>query len=199
MLHISEYMCSKIVLLIRRIQKGLRAEGYRRVLIGVLLTASLTTVGCVSNNPSVNTTNTNSPAANIQPAPANANVAETQPPPLSENTTITLPVIDAMFADESFADDLKSKAGLTDDQVSKLQQTARDAVLKLDESDLNASTKASTTLASNEVKKIVGDQRVAQVIDLVRQRWEGTGDQSMLSGRPNAVPTDTRIVINAPA
>lgn len=199
MLHISGHMCSKIVLLMRSIQKEGPIENYRIVFIGALLTASLAAVGCVSNNPSVNTTNTNPSAANTQPAPANANIAVTQPPPLSENTTITLPVIDAMFADESFSGELKSKAGLTDDQVVKLQQTARDAVLKLDESDLNASTKASTALANNEIKKIVGDQKAPQVIDLVRQRWEGSGDQSMLSGRPNAVPTDTRIVINAPA
>ena len=162
---------------------------------------SLVTTGCAPNS-QVNTTTANTGTANTQPAPANANVAQSQPaaPAANDNTPITLPVLDAMFADESFAGDLKSKAGLTDEQVSKLQQTARDAVLQLDESDENASTKISTEKANEEIKKIVGDEaKTRQVVDLSRQRWAGTGDESMLSGRPNAVPTDTRIVVNAPA
>ena len=157
-------------------------------------------LGCAPNT-QVNVTNSNAAAGNTQPSPANANVAESQPATTSaaDNTPVTLPVLDAMFADESFAGELKSKAGLTDDQVNQLQQTARDAVLKLDESDENTSTTKSATLANNEIKKLVGEEKAKQVIDLVRQRWAGTGDQSMLSGRPNAVPTDTRIVVNAPA
>ena len=157
--------------------------------------------GCAPNT-SVNNTNTNTAVTNTQPGSGNSNLAQAQPPApaASDNTPVTLPVLDAMFADESFAAELKTKAGLTDEQVSKLQQTARDAVLQLDESDQNASTRASTQKASDEIKKVVGDENKAkQILDLVRQRWAGSGDESMLGGRPNSIPSDTRIVVNAPA
>jgi lipoprotein-anchoring transpeptidase ErfK/SrfK len=194
-------MCSKIGLSNRTNLNSFRirlTNSFLLVVFGIGLFAA----GCATNT-QVNTTNANTNAANSQPAPANTNVAQAQPataPAANDNTPVTLPVIDAMFADESFAGDLKSKAGLTDEQIGKLQQTARDAVLQLDESDENASTKASTQKAQAEIKKVVGDDnKTNQVIDLVRQRWAGNGDESMLSGRPNAIPTDTRIVVNAPA
>lgn len=164
------------------------------------LPVCLLALACAPNT-QVNTTSTNATAANSQPSPANSNVATSQPPAAqpSNNTPITLPVVDAMFADESFANDLKSQVGLTDEQVSKLQQTARDAVLKLDESDENASTTASAKKANEAIKSAVGEEKANQVIEMIRQRWDGTGDASLLAGRPNAVPTDTRIVVNAPA
>jgi lipoprotein-anchoring transpeptidase ErfK/SrfK len=191
-------MCSKIELQTRKIAKTSYFSGFRSIFLPVIVGLGLIAAGCVPNAPDSSET-TNSPVTNTQPPAVNANVARSEPPALSENTFVTLPVIDAMFADGSFAGELKSKTGLTDDQVSKLQEAARDAVLKLDESDQDESTKASTTKANNEIKKIVGEDKAPLVVELVRQRWAGTGDQSMLSGRPNAVPTDTRIVINAPA
>ena len=196
------HMCNKTGLSIKNDRKDIKIGISRLLFLAAAFSLSLVASGCVSNNTSVNTANSSAPVTNTEPSPANSNVAAAQPPSApaaTDNTPVTLPVIDAMFADESFAGDLKSKAGLTDDQVNQLQQIARDAVLKLDESDQNASTTASSTLANNEIKKIVGDDRAKQVIDLVRERWAGTGDQSMISGRPNAVPTDTRIVVNAPA
>jgi len=192
-------MCSKIGLSDRPSHRIFKITSFHISLIA-LLAFSLVAGGCATNT-QVNTSSGNTNIANAQPA--NTNVAQAQPasaPAANDNTPVTLPVIDAMFADESFAGDLKSKAGLTDEQVSKLQQTARDAFLQLDESDENASTTASTKKASDEIKKVVGDEnKTKQVIDLVRQRWAGSGDESMLSGRPNSIPTDTRIVVNAPA
>jgi lipoprotein-anchoring transpeptidase ErfK/SrfK len=181
-------MCSKIVLL------------RRTLLAAPLYIAVISLTACVSNNPT-NTGNANLSATNSQPVNTNSNTAQAPPTTsAADNTPITLPVIDAMFADESFANDLKTNAGLTDEQVKQLEQASRDAVLKLDESDENASTRASIQKANETVKKIVGDQvKADQVLNLVRQRWAGTDQELALSGRPNAVPTDTRIVINSPA
>jgi lipoprotein-anchoring transpeptidase ErfK/SrfK len=192
-------MCSKIGLSDQKARDIFKTNLYKPFLLS-LVGLGLIAAGCAPNT-QVNTTTTNTAVANTQPPASNANIAQSQPPaaPANDNTPVTLPVIDAMFADESFAGELKSQAGLTDEQVTKLQQTARDAVLQLDESDENVSTKASTQKANDEIKKVVGDEKAKQVIALVRQRWAGSGDESMLSGRPNAVPTDTRIVVNAPA
>lgn len=194
-------MCTKIGLSLKSTISVVNKSLFKVVYLFSFLLASLLATGCTVNNQPV-TTNTNSAPTNSQSAVANTNTAQPQPPAAATNDTtpVTLPVIDAMFADESFAGELKSKAGLSEEQVNNLQQAARDAVLKLDEADENTSTKRSTETANNEIKKIVGDDAKAkQVVDLVRQRWSGTGDPSLLTGRPNAVPTDTRIVVNAPA
>jgi lipoprotein-anchoring transpeptidase ErfK/SrfK len=190
-------MCSKIELFIRNTRKTINIGRLRSLGLVSMAAISLAAVACAPNN-QVNTT-TNTVVANTQPTPAvNANVSQAQPAAPVDNTPITLPVIDAMFLDESFANDLKSNVGLTDEQVSKLQQTSRDAVLKLDESDENASTTASVKKANDAIKQIVGEEKTKQVVDFVRQRWAGSDQEAMLN-RPNAVPTDTRIVINAPA
>jgi lipoprotein-anchoring transpeptidase ErfK/SrfK len=166
----------------------------------MFLASSLLFSACVANN-GTNAVNTNVAVNTTQTANTNTNSSQTASAPVpADNTPITLPVLDAMFADESFANDLKSSAGLTDEQVQQLQQQSRDAVLKLDESDENTSTRASTKLAYDTIKKVVGDDaKTKQVVDLVRQRWAGADQTAALGGRPNAVPTDTRIVINSPA
>jgi lipoprotein-anchoring transpeptidase ErfK/SrfK len=191
-------MCSKIELLVRNTWKTIDAAKFRLIFLSALTSFSLGAIACAPSN-QIDTSNSNMTAANSQPTPAaNTNVAQAQRAAPADNTPITLPVLDAMFADESFAGDLKSNVGLTEDQVSKLQQTARDAVLKLDETDENTSTTASVKKANEAIKQAVGDEKAKQVVDFVRQRWSGS-DQEALLNRPNAVPTDTRIVVNAPA
>src|SRR5215813_4029961 len=44
---------------------------------------------------------------------------------------ITLPVLDALFADQTFKADLKSKLQLTDEQISALQKVSSDEVASL--------------------------------------------------------------------
>jgi lipoprotein-anchoring transpeptidase ErfK/SrfK len=104
-----------------------------------------------------------------------------------------------MFADEQFAAELRSKLGLTDEQVRKIEETSRNAVLSLDEADESASTRKSVSKANDEIKKIIGDDKARQLFELVRQRWSGSDQDVALTGRPNNVPTDSRVVINAPA
>src|SRR4051794_38689248 len=167
------HMCSKIELFLGNTRKTIDNGSVRSVGLLGFTVLSLIAAGCATNT-QVNTTPGNTTVANTQPTPsANANVAEAQPPAPADNTPITLPVIDAMFSDESFANDLKSNVGLTDEQVSKLQQAARDAVLKLDEGDENASTTASVKRANDAIKQAVGDEKTKQVVDFVRQRWAG--------------------------
>ena len=139
--------------------------------------------------------------------PPVANTANTAPPPApspaataSYNLPITLPLLDAMFSDDQFAADLKEKAGLTDEQVQQLQKISRDAVQNLNESDESAgagSTRQSVERASNEIRNAIGEEKAKQVFELVRQRYEGEGDMAAM--KPNDVPSDTRIVVNAPA
>ena len=78
-----------------------------------------------------------SPVASATPA---ANVATTTA--AATNLPVTLPVLDAMFADEAFAGELKSKLQLTDEQVENLRKVAGEERASLDEggADLVSST-----------------------------------------------------------
>jgi lipoprotein-anchoring transpeptidase ErfK/SrfK len=163
------------------------------VVLGVLAIAS-----CVpgeqapASSPGSNLPANNAPATSSNPAP--------QPPPNAASMPVTLPLIDAMFEDESFAADLKSQLQLTDEQVQKVQDAARDAVLGLnEEGDGNRSTTAATKKAQETIREAIGPEKTEQLFNLVRTRWAGTGGEALTTAKPNQVPTDTRIVVNAPA
>jgi lipoprotein-anchoring transpeptidase ErfK/SrfK len=105
-----------------------------------------------------------------------------------------------MFSDDQFAADLKEKAGLTDEEIEKLRTISQEAVQNLNEDDESAglgSTRQSVERAANDIRNALGDEKANQVLELVRQRYEGEGDT--LPMKPNDIPTDTRIVVNAPA
>jgi lipoprotein-anchoring transpeptidase ErfK/SrfK len=155
--------------------------------------------------------------------PGNSNITQTGPsatPTASTTTTpaadsaqsrVTLPVLDAFFAsDENFAKDLKNQVGLTDEQVVGLRTVAREETAKLRETDSGeyaGTTEDARTLASKRIEEIVGPEKASQVTTFVQNRWQATdsGTSSatsateQLESKPNAIPTDTRVVVNSPA
>jgi lipoprotein-anchoring transpeptidase ErfK/SrfK len=143
----------------------------------------------------INTANTNK-MATPQP-PANAATAV--------NLPVTLPVLDAMFADENFAAEIKSKLGLSDDQIEQLRNAAREARESLSEDETGGagSTTESTRNANERIRAVIGEEKTQQLAQFVRERWEKGGEGGTATvpsaQQPNAVPTDTRIVVNAPA
>ena len=164
--------------------------------------------GCAPPQQVINTNsgaNINNNQENMNVAP-NTNVAK--PPENKEAALampVTLPVLDAMFSDEQFAGELKTKLQLSDEQIQKLKQVSGEAVQNLndDETDNHSgSTRAETERANNEIRQILGEEKAGRFFELVRQRWEGgeTGaNTNLATAKPNAPPTDTRIVVNAPA
>lgn len=167
-----------------------------RLLILPILSIILIGAGCadIQQSPTTNTT---------QPTPVAQNTPTTKAKPKQINLPVTLPVLDAMFADETFAAELKSKLSLTDEQIEKLRQTARDATAQLgeDESAESASTAQATKRATEQIRSILGDDKATQLVELVSARWANGGEEqfAQMEAKPNAVPTDTRIVVNAPA
>ena len=150
------------------------------------------------------TTNTNV-AANTNTSSAANNNAANAAPAIKKNVAglpVTLPVLDAMFFDEGFKEELKAKLQLTDEQIEKLKTVSREAVGNLDETkneDESGSTRAATKRAEEQIRGILGDEKTNQLFELARNRWS-SGETEMTSAeKPNAIPTDTRIVVNAPA
>lgn len=154
------------------------------------------TAANVANIANANATTASSPAI----VPASSAVAAGQP--------VTLAVLDALFADESFARDLKSRLGLTDEQIASLRKAGQDERASLREAkagDGQGTTRDATSRANAKIKAVVGEEKVNQLFALARERWSGNGGgesgaaTTATAERPNAVPSDTRVVVNAPA
>jgi lipoprotein-anchoring transpeptidase ErfK/SrfK len=164
------------------------------VAAAVLLAASgCTTAGPTNTSaPSAPTTSA-SPAATPASAPAGANGAARAELP------VTLPVLDAMFADEAFAGELKSKLQLTDEQVEGLRKVAGEERAGLDEADGRAGTTSEATRrAAEKIRSVIGAEKAPAFNAFVSERW-AAGGEALASAKPNSVPTDTRVVVNAPA
>jgi hypothetical protein len=123
---------------------------------------------------------------------------------------VTLPLLDALLSDDKFVGQLRSNLKLTDDQIAELKRASSAEIDRLRETnaedvDGNSATDARMRTAE-QLSKIVGDEKSKQLASLVNDYWSkgdvaaGTEDKNqpqMLPG-PNAVPTDTRIVVNIP-
>jgi lipoprotein-anchoring transpeptidase ErfK/SrfK len=129
----------------------------------------------------------------------------------AETVPITLPVLDALLVDEAFRADLKAKLQLTDAQIAALRKISSEAVTRLRRGNAENKAGSAETARQNAIEAIrgiIGVEKSAQLLALARERWnkgseapEATAKETeptMLKG-PNAVPKDTRIVVNIPA
>src|SRR5438046_2361793 len=169
------------------------------------LTACLTVTGCVAeptNQANKNTVASPLPSATASPSPAQEEAANAEP--------LTLPVLDAFFADESFSGSLKTRLQLTDEQVTKLKELAHTETAKLNEANAGkgeAESSNARSVAAEKISALIGAEKARQLAVLVGERWSGSTDedsdktaaQPTNPNNPNAVPTDSRIVVNAPA
>lgn len=185
-----------------------------------MLSALLTTAGCVAE-PTKPVANTNAPA-NSNSNTASASNSNTSPQPGSDiavsqsGWAVTLPVLDAFLADETFAAELKSKLQLTEEQLSKLKTVASESTKKLRETgretmDGQSNAADHRAKAEQQIGEVIGRDKVAPLFALVATRWN-SDDAGAAVGTPPAaaagassgaaaigVPADTRIVVNDPA
>jgi lipoprotein-anchoring transpeptidase ErfK/SrfK len=136
---------------------------------------------------------------------------------VSSTQSLTLPVLDAFFADESFAGTLKTRLQLTDEQVAKLKGLAQSETAKLKEENTGEGVGESSTAraaAAEKIGALIGPEKTQQLAELVNELSSGQADEAsgksggqpansnsrgQSAGAPNAVPTDSRIVVNIPA
>src|SRR5688572_10924225 len=169
------------------------------ILLGFVF-ALLFWIGCVPNQPGANQPVANSiPNTNVANT-ANSNQAPAQTESAASRVPITLAVVDALLADNNFVSEVKRSVQPSDEQLDKLKSAARDSVLKLNEDgfdDDSRSTRSSLAETDKQIKQILGNDGGEKFLQLARKYWSG-GDVA-LSGKPNEVPSDSRVVINAPA
>jgi hypothetical protein len=179
-------------------------KSFRFICLIVTFAFLLAMVGCATQptgntGTTANTTTTNTTTTNTATAGANRTNVNYMP--------VTLPVLDALFyEDEAFKAALKDRLKLTDEQIAQLQKIARDETAKLNEGgqgEYAGTTSGARESAAQKIKEVIGEEKAAQLADLIRERWggraEGDSNAAPAAGAANAVPTDTRIVVNAPA
>lgn len=171
----------------------------RRVLILTFTFCFLTSCTPAPNNPTTANVNT-APAPPTAPSPA----AESR----ESTARITLPLLDALLADEKFVNELRSRLKLTNEQIDSLKRVSNEEIARLQEAnteELDDSSGNARERASEQLNQILGDQKAKELTSFANEYWS-KGDTSeatasgptMLPG-PNAVPTDTRVVVNIPA
>ena len=166
--------------------------------------------GCVTEP--TNLTNSNAkvaalatPTATISPAPVVSEKA-------SKTQALTLPVLDAFLANERFSGLLKNRLQITDEQIAELKEAAHADTAKLSEANAGTSpgeTASARTTAKETITKIIGAEKAEQLEALIAE--QGTSDNESAADRtatqsvsndgriPNRIPSDSRVVVNAPA
>lgn len=150
-----------------------RLSAFVAVLILIAGAGCETESSNTTNNKPAPAANTNATSATPAPAPAPPNAANAAP----NTQLVTLPVLDAFFAQENFAAELKAKLQLTDEQVNKLRNIARQETSRLRESDnreeLAGRTTAARVDAYEKSKAAIGEEKTQQLIAFVNERWSG--------------------------
>ena len=188
-----------------------------------ILSVLLGNAGCAleSTKPVSNTSAANSNSASAGVSNANSAAVPSSPAVIPETRSewaVTLPVLDAFLADETFVAEAKSKLQLTDQQVTKLREVSHDATVRLRQAGRETTEGQSGAAehrarAEQEISAAIGREKVAQLQALVANRWNN-GDEASASEPPPSVnppaaapsavvavgvPADTRIVVNDPA
>jgi len=151
------------------------------------------------------------PAANsnsVTPAASSSPAAVASPTnKASVAIPVTLPVLDALLSDDAFKSNLKTKVELTDEQIAQLRKVAADEVAKLRETtgeESNGTAEQSRLRAVESIRGIIGEQKAEALLNLAREYWAKGGDTNSekvaeVTAGPNAIPKDTRVVVNIPA
>jgi len=174
----------------------LRMSLFNRFLL--LSCCALLVAGCTTGPVNSNT-------ASVAPTPSPSALSS---PAKTETTSvqITLPLLDALLSDGKFVEQLKTKLKLSEQQIDSLKQVSSAEIARLRETNAEETDGDSGNArerATEQLRSILGDDKARQLTSLANDYWSKGGEAGdtgvqMLPG-PNAVPTDTRVVVNIPA
>lgn len=182
----------------------------RLLLFSLLLTAFAIGSGCTVapgnsnapvNGPVAQATPAASPLPSLAPSPSPAQQASVQ---------ITLPLLNALLADEAFVREAKSKVKLSDDQIDSLKHASQAEIDRLRQTNAeNTDTDGTDAPArtAEQLRSLIGEDKATQLASVASDFWaKGAPDQAAKNGEefqmlpgPNAIPTDTRVIVNIPA
>ena len=161
----------------------------------------LLTTGCapVPNNTNTTVSTQPTPVPSTSPSPANTATA---------SNNVTLPLLDALLTDEKFVARVKQHLKLSDQQLEDLKRVSGAEVARLRENnaeDLDGKATDAPQRASEQLRQTLGDAKAKELTTMANEYWSkgdvggGSDDKTQMLKGPNAVPTDTRVVVNIPA
>ena len=162
----------------------------------------LLTTGCapVPSNSNTTVSTQPSPSPTTSPSPASTDTAA--------SNDVTLPLLDALLTDDKFVAHVKQNLKLSDKQIEDLKRVSGDAVARLRESnaeDADTDGTGAPESAAEQLRTTLGEDKARDLVKLANEYWskgdtsEGSTDNVQMLKGPNAVPTDTRVVVNIPA
>ncbi|HEY2962103.1 MAG TPA: L,D-transpeptidase [Pyrinomonadaceae bacterium] len=178
----------------------------------LLIFSLLTTALAIGTACTVQPGNSNAPVTQASPLASSAASTSASPSATQASVQVTLPLLDALLADDAFVRELKNKLKLSDDQIDSLKHASQTEIDRLRASNAEKTDTDGTdapTRAAQQLRSILGEEKATQLASLANEYWakgapdtSGEGEKSeqfqMLKG-PNAVPADTRVVVNIPA
>jgi len=170
----------------------------RRLFVLAWFAILLTACAPAPSNSNSTVSSQPSPSPTASPSPANSDAASVQ---------ITLPLLDALLTDEKFATRVKQNLKLSDQQIEELKRVSSADVARLRESnaeDLDDSATDAPKRAEEQLRSTLGEEKARELGRLANEYWsrgdtEGSNDTVQMLKGPNAVPSDTRVVVNIPA
>ncbi|MBI3651896.1 MAG: L,D-transpeptidase [Acidobacteria bacterium] len=160
------------------------------------------------DNPPNDAARHNANAAATANSNTNPHPSPTAHPALPPAPMFTLPMLNAFLANEAFTQDVKRRLQLSDEQIRQLKtlvEAARKQTINQEQAD---AAFYARQFADERVRAVLGAEKTQQLAALVNDYWNGAGNAAS-SAPPasnaaptalwNAVPADTRIVVNAPA
>lgn len=164
-----------------------------KLILVLTLTAVFVSMACqVPNANTGNQPNGNTAVAQATPVQTPEQKVQTR------DTLFTLPMLDALLSDESFVSDAKRSVGMTDEELQRLRDISRKAVAELSDADTDdsRSSRAANEQARTKIQAVLGNDRTEKLIALAQQHAGST--EAETANKPGNVPTDTRVVVNAP-
>jgi len=143
---------------------------------------------------------TATPSPTASPSPVTAEATSSQ---------ITLPLLDALLADEKFVAKAKQNVKLSDQQIDSLKHASSAEIARLRESNAEDSEENAAdprAQADQQLRSILGEEKAKELTQFANDYWSrgdtseaAAGKTVEMSKQPNAVPADTRVVVNIPA
>lgn len=163
----------------------------------------LLTTGCApAPQSNSNTTVSTQPSPSPSASPSPVTTTDTA------STQITLPLLDALLTDDKFVARAKQNLKLSDQQIDEIKRVSSAEVARLRESnaeDLDSDNTNAPARAEEQLRSVLDEQKARDLSKLANDYWskgdtsEAANDNVQMLKGPNAVPTDTRVVVNIPA
>src|SRR6185369_11966745 len=174
----------------------------RRLFILAWLLIVLTTGCAPAPQSNSNTTVSTQPSPSPSASPSPVTTTDTA------SAQITLPLLDALLTDDKFVARAKQNLKLSDQQIDEIKRVSSAEVARLRESnaeDLDSDNTNAPARAEEQLRSVLDEQKARDLTKLANDYWskgdtsEASNDNVQMLKGPNAVPSDTRVVVNIPA